>query len=269
MLSPSPSPPAIAAAFSSPAGWSSLQCVVVGATLCAISTMLSGLGNTWATSVGRHLVLRRASAAAPAVFDWGREMLPNLDDWFWLPDLMLLPMFVALVWIIAVQPSSPASGPAGSPSSSLSSGALKPAVPAAAPSSTRALRFLWLSGMYSSVLSLRTASVCMTILGASPRCQAHQGGALLTADNAGFALNTGCFDLMFSGHSSFSALIGALAVVSRVFSVQSKAILVSLTILSALSNVAVGDHYSADVWIGVYVGASVVAICRAQIREVF
>ena len=294
MLSPSPSPsPAapllsgssaaapwwsslISSAVAAP--WSSLHRVVAGSALFGVSMALSSLGNTWATAVGRRLVLSRSVAAAaaaavspssssvaaavsaPAVFDWGRSVLPNLDECYWLPDLMLLPMFVALVWMIAVQPPPPPA-PAPSPSAVLKSAA------ATGAASTPALRFLWVTCMYSSLLSLRTASVCMTILGASPRCQAQS--ALLSADNAGFALNSGCFDLMFSGHSSFSVFVGSLAVVSRGFSVPSKVILVTLALLSAICNVAVGDHYSSDVWIGSYVGASVVAICRAKIREVF
>jgi hypothetical protein len=202
----------------------------------------------------------------------GRSVLPRLDGLVWLPDLLLLPLFaVAAIMLRHKGPSSSSSCSSSSSSSSARTGTAAASRSTAAPAlhapSSFSARASLLLVMHAYVLLLRTVSVCVTILGASPRCQ--QEAALMHADNAGFVLNTGCFDLMFSGHSSFAALVGAAAMWCGALSRPSKALVVLAALLAAVSNVLVGDHYSADVWVGVYVGASIAAMHRHDIRAAF
>lgn len=253
--------------------------------LYAIALALAAFGNEWSTRIGRELVRTEmesesvaeavAGARAPAVYDMGRSVLPRLDGLVWLPDLLLLPMFiVAAVMLRHKGPSSSSSSSCSATSSassaraSVATGARSKADPALPSPSSFWSRASLLLVMHAYVLLLRTVSVCVTILGASPRCQ-QQAALLLHAHNAGFVLNSGCFDLMFSGHSSFAALVGAAALWSGALSRPAKVLVVVLALFAAVANVLVGDHYSADVWVGVYVGASIAAMHRQDIRAAF
>jgi len=154
-----------------------------------------------------------------------------------------------------------ASSPSGSSSPSLQ---FFPLVAQPLGASDRLALMLW---CHSYVLLLRWVISCATVYAGSARCVRQ---SLLHTSNAGFALNTGCFDLMFSGHASFSVLIGSFAAMTPGWSVATvKLPVLMFAVASAAVNVLVGDHFTADVLVGAYVGASIAALHRQQWRACF
>jgi len=175
------------------------------------------------------------------LYDAGAAWLVKLHHWSWLPDVGVAVMML----IIAALMLAPAPSTA---------------------KHARWTRFTTLLWSHAGVLALRCLTSCATVYDASPRCRQQR---LLQASNAGFLLNTGCFDLMFSGHASFSFLVGAFAWFCPHWSWTSKFCALVLATLSAAVNISVGDHHTADVLVGAYIGASMAALSRRKWRNTF
>jgi len=95
---------------------------------------------------------------------------------------------------------------------------------------------------HALLVLLRATTTVSTVSLPSPRCTQHLSGGLL---------NAGCYDMMFSGHTSFALLVAlcSQAAFSHRLILAFKGILTALSILSIL---LVRDHYTADVLVAIY-----------------
>src|SRR5690606_22076451 len=118
------------------------------------------------------------------------------------------------------------------------------------------------------ILLMRATTVLSTIhQRPSPRCLEE----ILDPDpnnSFGLIFNTTCFDMMFSGHVSFSVLV-ALFCNEAPFHLVLRMILGIVAFCSALANIIVGDHYTADVLVAMYISFLVFLLYRSPIAETF
>jgi hypothetical protein len=251
--------------------------------LWIFSLLAAGYCNTFGTDLARRSILARQaeidaalhgsapgsssagagsllvpSTCSAVLYDVGLEMPPELFELYWLPDtlvLLLLGLSVAAVHIYERDDAE------SDPSSPVISNRRDVAPSVASP---RLARLALLCSMHAYILLLRCATSTVTVYSGSPRCIAQ---SLLHAENAGLALNTGCFDLMFSGHASFSALIGSVLVWHREVPLWMRALVSVLAVVSCASNIFVGDHYASDVLVGSYVGFSMAWMHKEEWRR--
>jgi hypothetical protein len=184
------------------------------------------------------------------LYDAGAAWLSDLHHLEWLPDLGVAAMLLLVAAFL--------SAPVPVPTTTATTMAQQP--------NPRWTRFTVLLWSHASVLALRCATSCATVYDASPRCRRHR---LLQSANAGFLLNSGCFDLMFSGHASFSFLVGMFACLCPRWSKFAKFLALVAATTSAAANIAVGDHHTSDVLIGAYVGASMAALQAKKWADTF
>jgi hypothetical protein len=213
--------------------------VGAAAPTATAATLASAITGT--TSSRRH---------GSILYDAGAAWLSDLHHLEWLPDVGVAAMLLLVAAFLTAPvpvPKTPATAMTQQPH----------------PRWTRFTVLLW---SHASVLALRCATSCATVYDASPRCRRHR---LLQASNAGFLLNSGCFDLMFSGHASFSFLVGMFAYLCPRWSKFAKFLALIAATASAAANIAVGDHHTSDVLIGAYVGASMAALQAKKWADTF
>jgi hypothetical protein len=200
--------------------------------------------------------------------DLGRNLLPHIDA-PWLPDSLILSLLfigtLAFIW-----PNPQNRHHVGD----------------------RRKRLGLLLVAHASILIMRTSTTVVTVHPvSSPFCtavasqiQRQQQEQQKDSNSAhhsqlpeqnnqeevvGFLLNTGCYDMMFSGHVSFSVLL-------TLFSLQAPNLPLILKSLSALflagsfvGNIAVGDHYSSDVLVGSYISFLVFMVFRKPLLRTY
>lgn len=169
------------------------------------------------------------------IFDFGLYLFPHYDL-IWLPDATLLILLLITAYCILFHDNK------STTTQSTSYLDLSYWVP-------RVHRLTLYLRVHGILLFYRTISSLITIQRPSPRCSAHN---LFHLDNAGWLLNSGCFDLMFSGHSSSSILstifIFATIPKQRIFL---RGLILMFGLFSCIANIIIGDHYSNDVFIAV------------------
>ena len=271
--------------------------LLVTVLVYTVSLSLAGLSNVWLSVWGRRLSLLNSyfrshqqlladdddsvridpfdlaaleasmSAATPAtatataagdsdhispspVFDLGLHFLPHLHC-RWLPDAFVF-VFLALV-VAAVF------------------------VPAAAryrridchyqqywPPVLRRLCCVLQS--HSVVLLMRSSTTLATVHRASPVCHAL---SLESSVNPGFVLNTGCFDLMFSGHTAFCVLAAFFICHRPELGWMGQGLTAMLAAVGSVSNVMVGDHFTADCLVAAHIAVLVCCLFRQQFKGTF
>ena len=176
------------------------------------------------------------------VFDLGLHFLPHLH-YRWLPDafvFLLLPLLLAAVF-----------------------------VPTATPPRRRyhwppvLARLCCVLQSHSVVLLMRSSTTLATVHRASPVCHAL---SLESAANPGFVLNTGCFDLMFSGHTAFCVLAAFYTCQRTELGWLARLLVALLAVAGSVSNVLVGDHFTADMLVGAHIALLVCCLFRQHFQ---
>jgi len=176
-------------------------------------------------------------------FDLGRNYLPAWDL-PWLPDTMLILLLCCLCAGVAVEPLEP----------------LKSAVPGASEyrGHERLARFAVCLQTHGTLLLMRCTTTFVTMHLSSPVCEERWHDYVRTKagdpdvfHDVGFLMNTTCFDMMFSGHCAISLLMCAFFSYLRVPRLY-KVLMWILGVFAALSTIIVGDHWTVDVLVAVY-----------------
>ena len=267
----------------------------------AASLALASLGNVWLSVWGRRLSVLNsyfrshqpalladdgdsvridpfdlaaleASMAATAscsstvstspVFDLGLHFLPHLHC-RWLPDAFvfaLLPLLVAAVFAPNTDShdrSRNTSNDSSSQSARDSSGEYWAPVLA---------RLCCVLQSHSVVLLMRSSTVLATVHRASPVCHAL---SLESWANPGFVLNNGCFDLMFSGHTAFCVLAAFFVCRRPELGWLWQTVVAALAAAGSVSNVLVGDHFTADCLVAAHIALLVGCLFRHKFKHTF
>jgi PAP2 superfamily C-terminal len=193
-----------------------------------------------AQSDGVTISLDGASIGSEKVIDVGRWLLPSIDA-PWLSDTVLLSIFICFA--ISVLLADKAKDRSRSTRRQ------------------RALHFMW---CHAAVLAIRFTTVLATVNWPSPACLdalrwRQVNGVSMPGDVAeygvGLLMNRGCFDMQLSGHCS-TALLLARATHGMLKSGRHRWLVAIAYVLAAaeyVANIAVGDHYSVDVLLALYV----------------
>ena len=152
---------------------------------------------------------------APLIFDAGLYLLPHLDT-PWLPDLIMGICFFVFLGV----------------------------------GGNRLHRLLLFLHCQAWVLLLRSATILATIDRSSARCQTNQ---LHFSENPGCVFNSHCFDLMFSGHTATGTILCYLVMQNPSLRHPQKLAVIMLAIANACTNIAVGDHFSRDILVAVFI----------------
>jgi len=192
-----------------------------------------------------------------STFDVGRVLLPSLHA-PWLPDLVVVSLILGCVWDFVRPPR----------------GLWK-----------RRLSLLLVA--HSIILFMRMSTIISTFQIPSPYCSEKIFPSIfrkvqMSMDNVsvewrnyfqenevGFMLNTGCFDLMFSGHVSVSLLLAFYWQGSPHYSWAVKLLGWFLLIASIAVNIMVGDHFTSDIIIASYITTLIYLVFRKHLHDTY
>ena len=180
------------------------------------------------------------------VFDLGLHFLPHFH-YRWLPDVfvfVLLPILLAAVFVPAAARYR-------------RSGRYWPPV---------LVRLCCALQSHTVVLLMRSSTTLATVHRASPVCHAL---SLESSSNPGFVLNTGCFDLMFSGHTAFCVLAAFFVCHRPELGWMGQSMIAVLAAAGSVSNVVVGDHFTADCLVGAHIALLACCLFRQRFKESF
>ena len=187
-----------------------------------------------------------ALTAASPVFDLGLHFLPHVHA-RWLPDAFVF-LFIPLLCIAVFLPP---------PSTASRSSHWR-----------RCLhRLCCVLQAHAAILFMRASTTLATTHRASPVC--HALSLHHSDDNPGFLLNTGCWDLMFSGHSAFCALAAFFTLSAPSLPQLLRPVTLVLAVMGCAANVLVGDHFTADCLVAVYVTLPLCCLFRARWQRSF
>ena len=105
-----------------------------------------------------------------------------------------------------------------------------------------------------------------TVHRASPVCHSQ---SLQFSANPGFVLNTGCFDLMFSGHTAFCVVCAFFVCCHPRVGIPLQAAVSVVAAAGCVANVLVGDHFTADCLIGAYISILLCLLYRGRFKASF
>jgi hypothetical protein len=105
-----------------------------------------------------------------------------------------------------------------------------------------------------------------TVHRASPVCHSQ---SLEFSANPGFVLNTGCYDLMYSGHSAFCVVCAFFVCCHPSVGVALQAVVSVVAAAGCIANVLVGDHFTADCLIGAYISLLLCILYRTRFKASF
>ena len=181
------------------------------------------------------------------VFDIGLHFLPHFHN-RWLPDAFVFVMLPLLVAAVFLPTAAARFGHRG---------AYWPPVLA---------RLCCVLQSHSVILMMRSSTTLATVHRASPVCHAL---SLESSTNPGFVLNTGCFDLMFSGHTAFCALASFFVCHRPELAWPVQLLVAVLAAAGSVSNVLVGDHFTADCLVGAHIAVLVCCLFRQRFKLTF
>lgn len=185
-------------------------------------------------------VLPNASLQALGMYvDLGRALLPHLYA-PWLPDTLLM-LLLAMFAVALLTSSSDHPHPV-------------------------AIVSLWLR-THGCFLLFRTAPILATTKAVSPHALhrlAHGELPSSIATSLGFLANTNCFDMVVSGHAGTGATF-TFAILETSAPLPLRAAAVVIGAFNVVAQVMVGDHYSADVVLGVELAMLLHILFRMQL----
>ncbi len=184
------------------------------------------------------------------VFDLGLHFLPHLHV-RWLPDafvFLLLPLLIAAVFVPATAVTR--ARRQGAASSEYWQPTLS--------------RLCCVLQSHSVILLMRASTTLTTVHRASPVCHAL---SLESAANPGFVLNTGCFDLMFSGHTAFCVLAAFFVCHRPELGWAAQCLVAVVAAAGSVSNVLVGDHFTADCLVGAHIALLACCLYRHRFKS--
>ena len=218
--------------------------------LAALEATLSLSASTsHAANAAQPTDLDRSTINPSPVFDLGLHFLPHIHC-RWLPDafvFLLLPLLLAALFLPAAARYRRRSD----------YNQYWPPVVA------RVCCFLQ---SHSLVLLMRSTTTLATVHRASPVCHAL---SLESSSNPGFVLNTGCFDLMFSGHTAFCVLAAFFVCMRPEMSWPGQALIALLSVAGGVSNVVAGDHFTADCLVAAHLAILVACLFRNKFNQSF
>jgi len=168
-------------------------------------------------------------------FDLGRLYLPAWDL-PWLPDTLLIMLLCSLILGLALEPLS---GPNYR-------------------GEERLARFAVCLQTHGSLLLMRCTTTFVTMHLSSPVCEERWHDYVRTRQghpdvfqDVGFLMNTTCFDMMFSGHCAISLLMCSFFQTLRIPVIYKVGMWI-LGVFGMLSTIIVGDHWTVDVLVAIY-----------------
>jgi len=196
--------------------------------------------NEYASNWGRAVRMsahaeNRIESHMHLTFDLGRTYLPAWDL-PWLPDTLLLLLLFSLCMGLALEPLS-GSDYRGE---------------------ERLARFAVCLQTHGTVLLMRCTTTYVTMHLSSPVCEERWHDYVRTRQGhpdvflgVGFLMNQTCFDMMFSGHCAISLLMCSFFQSLNVPALY-KVLMWTMGVVAMLSTIIVGDHWTVDVLVAVY-----------------
>jgi len=213
---------------------------IVTILLYTIPIYLTMYFNEHASDWGRTVRMaaheeNRIESHMHTTYDLGRSYLPAWDL-PWLPDTLLLTLLFLLCLGLALEPLPGADYRGGE----------------------RLARFAVCLQTHGTILLMRCSTTVVTMHLSSPVCEERWHDYVRTRaghpdvfQDVGFLMNTTCFDMMFSGHCAISLLMCSFFQSLNVPKLY-KVFMWFLGVFAMLSTIIVGDHWTVDVLVALY-----------------